>query len=67
MGNLVNFNYSDNSYGNVENCRRHRFTKIFVENFQCFGIDENDLIYSWGLNDVKYIINLEMSTWIGKL
>jgi hypothetical protein len=53
MGKKIYFTESDNSYGNVSNCKKMKFVKIFTENFQCFGIDENDSIYSWGLNDVN--------------
>ena len=48
----------DNSYGNITHLTRPlNFIKIFCENFQCFGIDNKGILYSWGLNNTFQLAN----------
>ena len=48
----------DNSYGNITHLLRPlNFIKIFAENYQCFAIDKDNTLYSWGLNDYYQLGN----------
>ena len=48
----------DNSYGNITHLTRPlNFIKIFCEHFQCFGIDNKGILYSWGLNNTFQLAN----------
>jgi alpha-tubulin suppressor-like RCC1 family protein len=47
----------DDEYGNVSNFSRIKFVDIWTQNFQSFGIDNNDNLYSWGLNDYCQVGN----------
>ena len=49
----------DNSYGNITylNNKTIRFVDVFIGNFQCFAIDNNGTLYSWGLNDYYQLAN----------
>ena len=55
---LTIFARGDNSYGNITHLNRPlNFEKIFCENFQCFGIDNKGILYSWGLNNTFQLAN----------
>lgn len=59
MGYIIFKNYRDDSYGNVTNSNSSdNFIQIWAENFQCFAIDADGNLYSWGLNDVKIKLSL---------
>jgi hypothetical protein len=42
----------DNGYGNVTHCYTEEYVEIWAENFQCYAMDSNGNLYSWGLNEV---------------
>ena len=71
---LTIFSVGDNSYGNITylNKKELNIKKLFFDNYyQCFAIDINNNLYSWGLNNYyqlangknsKYLFNTDDST-----
>ena len=71
---LTIFSIGDNSYGNITylNKKELNIKKLFFDNYyQCFAIDINNNLYSWGLNNYyqlangknsKYLFNTDDST-----
>ena len=53
------FARGDNSYGNITNLNRSdlHIVKLWYSNFQCFALDVNGNLMSWGLNDYYQIGN----------
>lgn len=54
------FSIGDNSYGNTTylNKKELNITKLFFDNYyQCYAIDTNNTLYSWGLNNYYQLAN----------
>jgi alpha-tubulin suppressor-like RCC1 family protein len=54
------FSIGDNSYGNITylNKKQLNITKLFMDNYyQCYAIDTNNTLYSWGLNNYYQLAN----------
>ena len=54
------YSIGDNSYGNITylNKKELNVTKLFMDNYyQCFAIDVNNTLYSWGLNNYYQLAN----------
>ena len=54
------YSIGDNSYGNITYLNKNdlNITKLFLSNYyQCFAIDTNNTLYSWGLNNYYQLAN----------
>ena len=54
------YSIGDNSYGNITylNKKQLNITRLFMNNYyQCFAIDNNNTLYSWGLNNYYQLAN----------
>ena len=63
------FAVGDNSYGNISflNKKELNIKRLFLDNFyQCFAIDNNNNLFSWGLNDYYQLANGKNSKYLFK-
>ena len=61
------FAVGDNSYGNISflNKKELNIKRLFLDNFyQCFAIDNNNNLFSWGLNDYYQLANGKNSKYL---
>ena len=61
------FAVGDNSYGNIYflNKKELNIKRLFLDNFfQCFAIDNNNNLFSWGLNDYYQLANGKNSKYL---
>ena len=61
------YSIGDNSYGNITylNKKELNVTKLFMDNYyQCFAIDVNNTLYSWGLNNYYQLANGKRSNYL---
>ena len=61
------YSIGDNSYGNITylNKKELNITKLFMDNYyQCFAIDVNNNLYSWGLNNYYQLANGKRSKYL---
>ena len=64
---LTIFSVGDNSYGNITylNKKELNIKKLFFNNYyQCFAIDSNNNLYSWGLNNYYQLANGRNSNYL---
>ena len=57
----------DNSYGNISylNKKELNIKRLFLDNlYQCFAIDNNNNLYSWGLNNYYQLANGRNSKYL---
>ena len=61
------YSVGDNSYGNIFylNKKELNIKRLFLDNFyQCFAIDNNNNLYSWGLNNYYQLANGRNSKYL---
>ena len=61
------FSVGDNSYGNITflNKKELNIKQLFLDNYyQCFAIDINNNLYSWGLNNYYQLANGRNSSYL---
>ena len=61
------FSVGDNSYGNITylNKKELNIKQLFIDNYyQCFAIDINNNLYSWGLNNYYQLANGKNSKYL---
>ena len=61
------YSVGDNSYGNIYylNKKELNIKRLFLDNYyQCFAIDNNNNLYSWGLNNYYQLANGKNSKYL---
>ena len=61
------YSVGDNSYGNIYylNNKELNIKRLFMDNYyQCFAIDNNNNLYSWGLNNYYQLANGKNSKYL---
>ena len=61
------YSVGDNSYGNIYylNNKDLNIKRLFMDNYyQCFAIDNNNNLYSWGLNNYYQLANGKNSKYL---